>query len=51
MLELWFLCIALLQNVFHYVMKVQADRFHRLKVMAQTKIQAENRQRAITKKR
>ena len=51
MTEFWFLCTALLQNVFYQCMKVQVDSFCTcsLKVMAQTKIQSENKQRAITK--
>ena len=48
MTELWFLCTALLHNVFYQCMKAQVDTFQNLKVMAQKKIQTENKQRAVT---
>ena len=48
--ELWFLITALLNNVFYQGMKVQVDSFYNFEVMAQTKIQTENKRRAITQK-
>ena len=46
------LCLytALLQNAFYQCMNVQIDSFHTV-VMALSKIQTENKERAITNKR